>query len=133
MLANFGRSWGGVGNRRDRSFAVISPNAVLFVLIEDEGGIRNIEEILSVEGIDAVFLGPFDMSVGMGLQGNTTTAPIAPPSRACWTMRSRCGRAVTLGRAFCAAIELIQSESASDSPASGHEGIGDFAGCRRRR
>jgi 4-hydroxy-2-oxoheptanedioate aldolase len=44
---------------------------MLLVLIEDEEGVRNIDSILAVKGIDAVFLGPFDMSVGMGLQGNT--------------------------------------------------------------
>jgi 4-hydroxy-2-oxoheptanedioate aldolase len=44
---------------------------MLFVLIEDEEGVRNVDDILGVKGVDAVFLGPFDMSVSMGLQGDT--------------------------------------------------------------
>ena len=43
---------------------------MVIVLIEDREGVENIDEILSVKGIDAVFLGPFDMSVGMGQRGD---------------------------------------------------------------
>lgn len=40
------------------------------MLVEDLEGVQNIDEILSVDGIDAVFLGPFDMAVGAGYGGN---------------------------------------------------------------
>lgn len=43
---------------------------MVFLLIEDLEGARRIEDILSVEGVDVVFLGPFDMSVAAGYQGN---------------------------------------------------------------
>ncbi len=48
-----------------------SKNTMVFLLIEDLEGAHNIEEdILSVDSVDAVFLGPFDMSVAAGYQGN---------------------------------------------------------------
>ena len=39
-------------------------------LVEDLNGARNIHEILAVDGIDIIFIGPFDMSVSAGFQGN---------------------------------------------------------------
>jgi len=38
-------------------------------LIEDQEAIDNIDEILDVKGVDAIFLGPADLSVSMGLPG----------------------------------------------------------------
>lgn len=45
---------------------------MVIVLIEDPDGVKNIDEILSVSGIDVVMIGPFDMSVTMGLHGEAT-------------------------------------------------------------
>jgi len=39
-------------------------------LIEDPEGIENLEEILEVKGIDAIFFGPGDLSMQMGFEGN---------------------------------------------------------------
>ena len=49
--------------RADRETAVIP-------LIESPVGIENFDEILSVPGITAVFLGPIDLSVALGLKGD---------------------------------------------------------------
>ncbi|MHC4211944.1 MAG: HpcH/HpaI aldolase family protein [Planctomycetota bacterium] len=40
------------------------------VMIEDVEGLKNIEEILSVPGIGAVFFGPYDFSLSCGVAGN---------------------------------------------------------------
>ena len=45
-------------------------DTLVILLIEDMEGAQNIEEILSVDGIDIIFLGPFDMSVSSGHQGD---------------------------------------------------------------
>jgi 4-hydroxy-2-oxoheptanedioate aldolase len=45
---------------------------MVFLLIEDMEAVRNIEDILSVGGVDVVFPGPFDMSVAAGYQGNVS-------------------------------------------------------------
>ena len=41
----------------------------LIVQVEGEAGVENIEEIVAVEGIDAVFLGPYDLSQSLGIPG----------------------------------------------------------------
>lgn len=40
---------------------------LLALQIESAQGVENIEDILSVEGIDAVFLGPYDLSASLGV------------------------------------------------------------------
>jgi 2-dehydro-3-deoxyglucarate aldolase len=37
--------------------------------IEHVDGIRNIDDILSVPGVDAAFIGPYDLSASMGITG----------------------------------------------------------------
>jgi 4-hydroxy-2-oxoheptanedioate aldolase len=49
---------------------------LVIVLIEDLEGARRIDEILSVEGVDVVFLGPFDMAVGSGCRGDVQHATV---------------------------------------------------------
>lgn len=42
---------------------------LVIVQIETEEAVSNIDEILSVEGVDGVFVGPFDLSISMGFRG----------------------------------------------------------------
>jgi len=42
-------------------------DGLVIVQIEDSAAVENIDEILSVEGIDAAFIGPYDLSASMGL------------------------------------------------------------------
>lgn len=44
---------------------------ILMVQIESPKGVENIEKILDVEGIDAAFIGPNDLSQSMGIMGQT--------------------------------------------------------------
>jgi 2-keto-3-deoxy-L-rhamnonate aldolase RhmA len=48
-----------------------SANASIAVIIQAEhiDAVNNIEEIVEVDGIDAVFIGPYDLSASMGLMG----------------------------------------------------------------
>ncbi|WP_044957862.1 HpcH/HpaI aldolase family protein [Halarchaeum acidiphilum] len=41
----------------------------VIVHIEGERGVENLDEILAVEGIDVLFLGPYDMSQSLGIPG----------------------------------------------------------------
>jgi 4-hydroxy-2-oxoheptanedioate aldolase len=43
--------------------------SVVILQIEGERGIANIDEILTVKGIDVVFIGPYDLSQFLGLTG----------------------------------------------------------------
>ncbi|MEO5692992.1 MAG: aldolase/citrate lyase family protein [Usitatibacter sp.] len=42
---------------------------MLIPLVEDERAVNEIEDIFEIDGIDVVFLGPFDLSISMGLKG----------------------------------------------------------------
>lgn len=44
-------------------------NISAWVLIENMQAVRNIDDILAVEGLDGVVLGPFDLAQAMGYQG----------------------------------------------------------------
>jgi 2-dehydro-3-deoxyglucarate aldolase len=48
-------------------FATANREIFLGVQIETQQGVDNIDEILAVEGIDAVLLGPFDLSINLGV------------------------------------------------------------------
>lgn len=45
---------------------------LVMVQVEGQRGIDNIDEILAVEGLDAVFLGPYDLSQSLGIPGQVT-------------------------------------------------------------
>ena len=47
------------------------------VQIEDEAAVRNIDEILQVEGVDVFFIGPSDLSQSLGHPGNPKAEPVA--------------------------------------------------------
>ena len=42
---------------------------VLMIQIEHRDAVKNLDSILAVEGIDACFIGPYDLSASMGLAG----------------------------------------------------------------
>lgn len=51
--------------------AAANENAMVVLIVEDPEGVANIEEIVSVEGVAAVFLGLFDLTVSLGCGGNS--------------------------------------------------------------
>jgi len=55
---------------KDRFEYFAEANAAVIILqIEGKAGIENIDEILGVKGVDAVFIGPYDLSQSLGLTG----------------------------------------------------------------
>jgi 2-keto-3-deoxy-L-rhamnonate aldolase RhmA len=56
----------------------------VILMIESKEGAENIEDIVSVDGVDAVFIGPYDLSGSFGIPGQTDAAPV----------RAACGRVV---------------------------------------
>lgn len=52
------------------NYAASSDNDMLIIVqIEHIDGVKNIDSILSVEGVDGAFIGPYDLSGSMGLTG----------------------------------------------------------------
>jgi len=47
-------------------------HAVVVVMIEHKDAVANIDEILSVPGVDAFIIGPYDLSASMGMPGEIT-------------------------------------------------------------
>lgn len=47
-------------------------DTMVVALVEGQDGIENFGEIVEVDGIDAFMIGPFDLSVSLGIPGQTT-------------------------------------------------------------
>ena len=75
----------GIRGYSPRRFELVEPDyrktaneeIMVVCLIETGRGIKNIEEILSVEGVDAASIGHFDLSLDMGLP----IPPVIPPKK----------------------------------------------------
>lgn len=50
----------------------LGKEAVVVAMIENAQGVENVESILGVDGVDAYFLGPYDLSASLGLIGKTS-------------------------------------------------------------
>jgi 2-dehydro-3-deoxyglucarate aldolase len=59
----------GYGRHFDQYVSVINDLSVVIVQIEHIDAVNNLEEILSVEGIDGCFIGPYDLSGSLGMPG----------------------------------------------------------------
>ena len=59
----------GYGQRLGEYVQKANRDSLLMVQIEHIEAINNLEEILSVPGIDGTFIGPYDLSLSMGLPG----------------------------------------------------------------
>jgi 4-hydroxy-2-oxoheptanedioate aldolase len=73
------RSWGPI--RAALDVAGYSPESanrrtIVAVMIETPGGVRNLDAILSVPGVDAVYVGPSDLALGHGM---TPTLAVSDP------------------------------------------------------
>ncbi|GGX80768.1 2,4-dihydroxyhept-2-ene-1,7-dioic acid aldolase [Litchfieldella qijiaojingensis] len=58
--------WGSVENYLSRAHEELC----LVVQVESRAAVENVEAIAAVEGVDAIFIGPYDLSAGLGHPGN---------------------------------------------------------------
>lgn len=65
----------------------------LLVQVESRAGIAALDEILAVDGVDGVFIGPADLSTDMGFAGNVDAPEVQD------TIRDALGRIVAAGKA----------------------------------
>jgi 2-keto-3-deoxy-L-rhamnonate aldolase RhmA len=62
------RSYGGRAAIRDTEYVATADTEVMVIpQIETELALRNVEEIVTTDGIEAVFCGPFDLSMSLGV------------------------------------------------------------------
>lgn len=59
----------GYGEHFDAYVENANADSLLIVQIEHKDAVDNIEEILSVPGIDGTFIGPYDLSLSLGMPG----------------------------------------------------------------
>jgi len=59
----------GYGAEFDAYIAKANDETLVMAQIEDKRGVQAVEEILAVDGIDGVYIGPYDLSMSMGLPG----------------------------------------------------------------
>jgi len=80
-------NWG-VDFARDAASA--NDETAVIVMIESKQGVENIDDIVAVEGIDAVFIGPYDLSGSYGIPGQTRDPVVQD---ACRRVIAACQRA----------------------------------------
>ncbi len=61
----------GYGGRFDEYVKKANKETAVVAMIESKKAVENVHEILEVEGIDGVFVGPYDMSGSYGIIGQT--------------------------------------------------------------
>ena len=83
---------------------IASANAqtVVLVQIEHKNAVANVDQILQVQGIDALFIGPYDLSGSMGILGQVSDARVVA---AIDKVRSACARTNRSFGIFCATAE----------------------------
>jgi len=83
---------------------------IIMIQVEHHEGVKNIDSIVSVKGIDSIFIGPYDLSASMGFIGQ----PGHPEVKAAVsTVKNRCRDAGLPYGIFGATPEVL-SEEASD-------------------
>ena len=73
----------GYGINFDAYVTNANADTLLLVQIEHREAVENIEQILSVTGIDGVFIGPYDLSLSLGIPGRLNHPNILRPNNEC--------------------------------------------------
>lgn len=72
-IRGFGPSRANVFYTKSEEYMKFSEDQLLTIIqIESKEGVENIDEILQVDGIDVIFIGPFDLSFSLGVNGDIT-------------------------------------------------------------
>lgn len=71
-MCRFVRAAGYTSVPRETYFAEANRETMVIVHIEGEEGVSRIDEILAVEGIDIIFVGPYDLSQSLGVPGQVS-------------------------------------------------------------
>lgn len=64
------------GLSKDEYFARANSDVLVIVAIETPEGVANIDEIVSVEGVDGIFIGPSDLATSMGYLANPSVPEV---------------------------------------------------------
>jgi 2-keto-3-deoxy-L-rhamnonate aldolase RhmA len=103
----------GVGLARAQGYGVnfddyiknANSDGLLIVQIEHKDAVKNIEEILSVEGIDGTFIGPYDLSMSLGVPGQLSHPSVLDAQKKVLE--------ATLAHGLIAGIHLVHPDTAA--------------------
>ena len=96
----------GYGENFDEYVKNANDDTLLIVQIEHKDAVANIEEILSVPGIDGTFIGPYDLSLSLGIPGQISHPDVlAAKQKVC---------EATLAHGLIAGVHFVQPRTAAD-------------------
>ena len=101
--------WNGV----DGYFAKADQEMCLIVQIESVAGLAGLDQVLKVEGVDAVFIGPSDLAASMGHLGNPGHADVKAAVEGAIRKISAAGKAAGVFSADPFAAEAYRQAGAS--------------------
>ncbi len=99
------------GARLAEYLAEADAHTAVIVQVENVDAVRNVEQIMDTDGVDAVLVGPYDLSTSMGLPGRVTEPQV---QRAIARVRQAC-----LDRGFPLGIFAGDAEAAGQALADG--------------
>lgn len=103
----------GYGEHFDAYVQNANADSLLFVQIEHKDAVANIEEILSVPGIDGTFIGPYDLSLSLGIPGQLTHADLVAAKRKVLD--------ATIAKGLVAGIHFVHPDTAAEDCRGGVE------------
>lgn len=84
----------------DEYVEVANNEVIVIAMVESKEAVENIDAILSVDGIDGVFIGPYDMSGSFGIPGETSNEIVKEAchkvARACTDHNKAAGQHIVL-------------------------------------
>jgi len=79
---------------KSKYFKKANNETMIIVQIEGKEGINNIDEILSVKGIDIIFIGPYDLSQSLGIIGDVNNPKIGEMVEIITMKAKACGKRI---------------------------------------
>lgn len=61
---------------KNEYFSLANQQNLIIIQIEGTEGIKNIDDILEVDGIDVIFIGPYDLSQSLGIPGDVNNVKV---------------------------------------------------------
>jgi 4-hydroxy-2-oxoheptanedioate aldolase len=88
-VCRYVRAAGYSSEEKNEYFNNSNKNNLVIIHIEGRKGIENLESIIEVEGIDILFLGPYDLSQSLGVPGQTGHPRVIDAMKAATEMAGR--------------------------------------------
>ncbi len=98
------------GTRFQENVDTANETTAVVIQVEHAEGARRIDEILSVPGVDAIFIGPYDLSASFGKPGQVGDPEVREAIR---SVREACARRRVPAGIFCGDIPAAEKAAAA--------------------